>query len=388
MKKTILAVAAILATVNGLLFGETTSEVLAPYVESGELAGAIAILEKPGARDVALAGWADPESKLPISMDSTFMQCSQTKGFCGVTIAMLVEEGKLNLDDPVSKYLPEFTNITVRTKMPDGTTEVKKPENVLTVRMCMNHTGGFDFESPTKNKVGWSHSPLAQSYKEAVATPLLFEPGTSVKYSNLGIDIGALVVEAITGKPWDEFLKERVLDPLEMHDTTFQPTEEQLARRIRMYRAHENAPATPTGYNRVPEPWNGETIYPSAGAGLWTTAADQLKFYHMLMNLGLADNGKRLLKEETVKNLLATSTRLNSKDGYSLGLKAQGDGWFGHGGALGTNAMVNWQKKELMMWVVQSQGGPRPWEKSRDKVRANFFKDNATNDDSYVGRTK
>ena len=84
------------------------ADALAPWVEKGELPGAVSILYKDGVQETACIGYANVEEKRPIALDNVYMQCSQTKGFCGVTIAILVEEGKLNLDDPVSKYLPEF----------------------------------------------------------------------------------------------------------------------------------------------------------------------------------------------------------------------------------------------------------------------------------------
>ena len=134
-------------------------------------------------------------------------------------------------------------------------------------------------------------------------------------------------------------------------------------------------------------------MFASAGAGLWTTAEDQLKFYKMLMNLGVGDNGVRILKEETVKSILAQSTRPAHMEGYSLGLgapvKDSDDAWFGHGGAWGTNCMVNWHKKELRLWVVQVCGS-QPWSKDMDKAAEKFFSqeiDNKTRD-AYTGRTK
>ena len=89
-------------------------DALKPYVENGQLPGAISVFAKPGAEEIACVGYADVAAKRPIKMDDVYMQCSQTKGFCGVTIAILVEEGKLKLDDPVSKYLPEFANLWVK----------------------------------------------------------------------------------------------------------------------------------------------------------------------------------------------------------------------------------------------------------------------------------
>ncbi|MBQ9501619.1 MAG: beta-lactamase family protein [Lentisphaeria bacterium] len=334
------------------------ADVLNPYVESGELPGAISILVKGDVQETACVGWADVEKKIPMSLDKMFMQCSQTKGFCGVTVAMLVEEGKISLDDPVSKYLPEFQKLMVRGKGADGKAVLTPAKNVLTIRMVMNHTGGFPFETPTKTKLGWNRVSLRDTAREAAANPIRFEPGTKVLYSNTGIDIGAAVVEVVTGKPWEVFLKERVLDPLGMKDTVFNPTDEQLSRTISLYDVKAGEKAKFRAFNKwMPLPHNGPQIHPSAGAGLWTTAQDQLKFYKMLMNYGMGENGVRILKEETVKNLLATSTRPAGLGNYSLGLSASRDGSsLGHGGAWRTNCQVDCKNKRLRLWVVQYTG--------------------------------
>ena len=367
------------------------ADALKSYVESGALPGAISILCKDNVQETACVGWANVEKKTPISLDSTFMQCSQTKGFCGVTIAILVEEGKLSLDDPVHKYLPEFKNLKIAVKGKDGQVTTVPAKNTLTVRMVMNHTGGFPFEIPTKIKKGWPGLSLRATAREAASQPLRFEPGTRALYSNTGIDIGAAVIEVITGKSWDRFLKERVLDPLGMKDTTFQPTEEQLSRSISLYILKKGAKPRFCAFNRwMPLPHNGPDVHPSAGAGLWTTARDQLKFYRMLMNLGKGDNGVRILKEETVKKLLAVSTRPPKLGGYSLGLIANGSGTMGHGGAWRTRCTVNWKKKQLHLWVVQLVGSPHPWESQWKKAVRKFFaadfNDGGTG--AYTGRLK
>lgn len=367
------------------------AEAVMPYVKSGECPGYISVFYKQGVQETACLGWADVDKKVPINMDQAFMQCSQTKGFCGVTIAMLVEEGKISLDDPVSKYLPEFKKLTISTKNKAGKWVNVPAKNVLTVRMVMNHTGGFPFETPSKCQKGWSSSSLRDTAREAARNPIRFEPGTRAQYSNTGIDIGAAVIEVVTGKPWEVFLKERVLDPLGMKDTTFQPTDEQLANSICMYDVKGGEKAKFRAFNKwMPLPHNGPTVFPSAGAGLWTTANDQLKFYKMLMNLGVGDNGVRILKEETVRNLLAASTRPKELGNYSLGLNVTKDGWFGHGGAWGTNCMVNWKNKRLRLKVVQFNGGPRPWDRAWNKAADKFFRqkfDNAASD-AYTGRLK
>lgn len=375
-------------------------DALMPFVQSGQLPGAINIFYKNGIQETACVGYADVAARRPITMDDVYMQCSQTKGFCGVTIAMLVEEGRISLDDPVSKYLPEFKNLWVLTSEKDGVRTLVKAKNTLTIRMVMNHTGGFPFEICAKQGNikggGWSGgAPLRQTAAIAAACPLLFEPGTKAQYSNTGIDIGAAVVEVVTGQPWDVFLRERVLIPLGMHSTSFRPTDKQLETQVEMYDCVEDGPAKYRRQNNMQQrPYNGSHVFPSAGAGLWTTANDQLKFYKMLMNLGVGENGVRILKEETVRELLAKSTRPKGMGGYSLGLSApevdREDSWFGHGGAWGTNCMVNWHRRELKLWVVQLCGQPRPWDKARVAAEKKFFRyviDNA-GADAYTGRVK
>lgn len=374
-------------------------EALQPYIESGELPGAISVFYNNGVQETCCIGYADVEKKRPIKMDNVFMQCSQTKGFCGVTIAMLVERGQISLDDPVSKYLPEFKELWVQDSDQDGIKTLHRAKNVLTVRMCLNHTGGFPFEcSAKRNDVrggGWSGgAPLRQIAAVAAGSPIMFEPGTRDMYSNTGIDIGGAIVEVVTGMKWEQFLKKEVLDPLGMKSSWFWPTDKQLKTHIEMYDCHKGKPAQ----YKLEDPWeqrpyNDGHVFASAGAGLWTTANDQLKFYKMLMNLGVGDNGVRILKEETVREILAVTTRPDGFGGYSLGLTAPvKDGeneWFGHGGAWGTNCYVNWHKKQLKLWVVQVTG-EQPWTEARDKAAEKFFQQTIDNSalDAYTGRTK
>ena len=375
-------------------------EVLQPYVESGQLPGAISVFYNDGVQETCCIGYADMEAGRRITLDSPFMQCSQTKGFCGVTIAKLVEEGKISLDDPVSKYLHEFKELWVEVEKKDGVRILQKAKNVLTVRMVMNHTGGFPFEISAKRGDvrggGWSGgAPIRQVASIAAASPLLFEPGTGIRYSNTGIDIGAAIVEVVTGMKWEDYLKQEVLDPLGMKSTWFWPTDKQIKNKIELYTYKENAPAEWCEEKANQQrPYNDSHVFASAGAGLWTTANDQLKFYKMLMNLGMGENGVRILKEETVKSILACSTRPEGMEGYSLGLSAPAqdneDAWFGHGGAWGTNCTVNWHKKQLRLWVVQRAGGPQPWKKGWNKAATEFFSQSIDTSgiDAYTGRVK
>lgn len=374
-------------------------EALQQYVDSGRLPGAISVLYNNGIQETCCIGYADPRTKRPITMDDAFMQCSQTKGFCGVTIAKLVEEGKISLDDPVSKYLPEFSTLWVLDEKTDSTMTLHKAKNVLTVRMCLNHTGGFPFECSAKRKDvrggGWSGgAPIRQVASIAAESPIMFEPGTKALYSNTGIDIGAAVVETVTGMKWEKYLKETVLDPLGMKDTWFWPTDKQIENKIELFNIKEGQPSEWLEENPWEQrPYNDSHVFASAGAGLWSTANDQLKFYKMLMNLGVGDNGVRILKEETVKSILAVSTRPAGLGDYSLGLTApvvdSEDAWFGHGGAWGTNCVVNWHKKQLKLWVVQASSGKRFWGEAMAAAAEKFFNSEIDNSsDAYVGRTE
>ena len=375
-------------------------QALQPYVESGELSGAISVFYKDGVQETCCIGYADVSQKRSIRMDNVFMQCSQTKGFCGVTIAKLVEEGKISLDDPVAKYLQEFKELWVLDGEKDGVRTLHRAKNVLTVRMVMNHTGGFPFEiSAKRNDVkggGWTGgAPIRQVASIAAASPLLFEPGTAIRYSNTGIDIGAAIVEVVTGMKWEQYLKQEVLDPLGMKSTWFWPTDRQLRRKIELYSFKPGEPAKWVEEMAWQQrPYNDSHVFASAGAGLWTTAEDQLKFYKMLMNLGVGDNGVRILKTETVLNLLARSTRPEGMEGYSLGLSApvedNEDAWFGHGGAWNTKCMVNWHKKQLNLWVIQRADGEQAWKGAvKEAARVFFAHDfSASGVDKYTGRTE
>jgi CubicO group peptidase (beta-lactamase class C family) len=272
-----------------------------------------------------------------------------------------------------------------------------KAKNTLTVRIVMNHTGGFAFELPFFQTMGgWSRRmPLRSVAAMAAALPLQFEPGTRDSYSNVGIDIGAAVVEVVTGRRWEDFLSARVLKPLGMTSSTFWPTKEQQAKMIKTYDVKGGRQAKWILHDpSMQRPYGDDRVFASAGAGLWTTANDQLKFYKMLMNLGVGDNGVRILKEETVKSILAVSTRPTRMGGYSLGLTApvmdSDTAWFGHGGAWGTTCSVNWHKKQLKLWVVQLRGGPRPWDRLRNAAADKFFATKIDNSsaDAYTGRLK
>ena len=371
----------------------------APYLASGEIPGVINVFQDGDRQEISCLGYADVDAGRKITLDDPFMQCSQTKGFCGVTMAILVEEERVNLDDPVSKYLPEFETLWVRQAESNGVLRLTRACNVLTVRMCLNHTGGFQFELPNfKAMGGWSRRmPLRSAAATAAAFPLDFEPGTGNQYSNVGIDVAAAIVEQVSGQRWEDFLHDRVLLPLGMTSSGFRPTEDQLLRKIELYRVKPGEKAKRvTEFEAMQRPYGDDRVFPSAAAGLWTTTRDQLKFYRMLMNLGRGDNGVRILREQTVRDVLMRAPELKGKESpnYSLGLiapKVDGENqWVGHGGAWGSQCMVNWHKKQLQMIVLQIGGDTVKFRKVSNRAADGFFKAKLDHSDAdaYTGRMK
>lgn len=398
MNKYLLCAVCLAAGVSFAKDSETTyaRETLQKYVDSGEIPGAITVFHKDGLEETACLGYANVEEKRPIAMDQVFQQCSQTKGFCGVSAAILLDDGKIRLDDPVSKYLPEFRALWVEVENTNGVRKLVRAKTAVTLKMLLTHMSGLPFELPRIEAMGgWSRRMSLRNVANMSASlPLKFEPGTGVQYSNIGMDTMAAVIEVVTGQPWETFLQERLFNPLGMKDSTFWPTDAQLARKIDIYTVKPGKKAKYVKQmGAMQAPYNDAHVFPSAGAGLWTTARDQLKFYKMLMNLGVGENGVRILKEETVKNLLAVSQRPKGIDpeGYSFGFVAPWkdgeDQFFGHGGAWVSQCLVNWHRKELRLLVVQFDGGYYVRDivaKAAERFFNHTINDSAVN--AYTGR--
>ena len=246
------------------------------------------------------AGHPDLEKKKPVSEKDLYWIYSASKISTCTAALTLIEQGKLALDDPVSKYLPKYANLTV--KQEDGS--VKPAENVMTVHHLMTMTGGLDYDSKrgsveevVKEKGEQAGTvDIAQAFADG---PLVFEPGTHYLYS-LCHDVLGAVIEAASGMRFGEYLKKAIYDPLGMTDTTFHPTEEQLSRISALMRVNEktgkleHAGSMRDGHG-IPE------AYESGGGGLVSSVNDYIKLGAALANYGKAWNGYRLLKPETVE---------------------------------------------------------------------------------------
>ena len=263
-------------------------------IAKNEIAGAVTVVvTKDKVLHFETTGLADVAAKRPMTPDTLFWIASMTKPVTGVAVLMLQDEGKLNVADPVAKYLPEFANL----KTPSG-----KPAN-LTLTQILTHTSGL----------GEAAGPAAQQAKTLadlvpiwLAAPMQYEPGEKWKYTQSGINAGARIVEVVSGMTFDVFVQKRIFDPLGMKDTTFYPTDEQRARLATAYAKNKGTGALEPV---PPRPEFGPRDRPPQGnGGLYSTAPDYARFCQMLLNGGTLD-GRRYLSDRAMKFLTHAADR-------------------------------------------------------------------------------
>ncbi len=342
------------------LLGETTplAGKLQPFVDKGELAGVVALVaNREGVVSVTTIGHADREAGKAMTPDSLFWIASQTKPMTALAVMMLVEEGKLGLDDPVSKYLPEFSTQMVVSEKSDERMVLTKPSRPVTIRDCLSHMSGMPFKSAAEEPT-LDGLPLAAAVKTYAMTPLQTEPGTAYQYSNAGINTAARVLEVVSGMSYEAFMQERLFDPLGMKDTTFWPDETQTARLAKSYRPDKEKTGLETfDITQLLYPLSDRTRrFPMPAGGLFSTAADTARFCRMLLNRGELD-GRRYLSEASVAELTKRQTPDSVNNAYGLGF-AVGPDWFGHGGAHATNVEIHPDKNLALIWMVQHSGFP------------------------------
>ncbi len=244
------------------------------------------------------AGFSDPEKTRPVSDRDLYWIYSSSKISTCTAAMKLIEEGKLSLEDPVSRYLPAYRDLTVT----DGEGGARPAKNTMTVRHLMTMTGGLDYDNMRGNvkdvlKEKGDAAGTCDIAEAFAAGPLLFEPGTRFKYS-LCHDVLGAVIEKASGMRFSDYLRTAVFEPLGMKDTTFHPTEEQLSRVSTLWTAKGEDDPVPAGNRRsgpLPE------AYESGGGGLLSSVDDYIKLGAALANGGKALNGVQLLKPETVE---------------------------------------------------------------------------------------
>jgi CubicO group peptidase (beta-lactamase class C family) len=339
------------------------------------------VASKDKVLDVQAAGYASLANKTPMRKDAVFWIASMSKSLTGTALMMLVDEGKVSLDDPVEKFLPEFKGQQV--KAADGA--LYSPKHPITVSEVMCHTSGLVLA----NEKGLKMTQSLQDNVTLFATyPLRQEPGTKYEYNNCGIDTGGRIIEVVSGMSYIDFMQKRLFDPLGMKDTTFWPNEEQAARLAHTARFTEDK----TGLEeikqdknveqRIIDKWSEGVHVPRAitadmGAGVafsyakhygepaggfYSTATDVGAFCRMLLNGGTLD-GKRYLTEQAVKQMSAIQTGdvpVNPNEAYGVGWSVKikdeegpGVGSFGHRGARRTAMWIDPKNGIAMVILVE-----------------------------------
>ena len=367
------------------------AELVQRHIDTGSFSGAVTLVARNGRiAYYEAAGSMDLEAKKPMAKDAMFRIMSMTKPVIGVATMMMIEEGKVRLQDPVSKFIPEWAHMTVAVPSPAPATGgppgpppqargdgapvepvyyTVPAEREITIRDLLTHTGGL-VSGPMSNSAA---RKVAAGPKETLAdyiprlgkVPLEFQPGTRWAYSAAAaFDTLSRIVEITSGMTIDKFVKQRILDPLGMKDTTYiVPTGN--PRLAKLY-TH-----TAEGLKPAPDPAFMNGVYFSGGGGLVSTALDYAQFALMLANDGEL-NGVRLLSPRAVAlmdSVFAPDTLPGRPRGESFGLSMRvvndpaarnsflTEGSFGWSGAFGTHFWVD--RKEKLVAVVMTQTSNR-----------------------------
>ena len=329
-------------------------EALQPFVDSGTLAGAVlAVASKEKILSLDAVGFEDIAGKQPMRPDSLFWIASMSKPMTATALMMLVDDGKLDPDDLVEKYLPEFKELMLET---GSGKELKKPSRPIAIKDILSHTSGMGFMSGIEQgKVdGYSLREAVLSYAKM---PLKTEPGTKYAYSNAGINTVGRIIEVVSGMPYETFMDERLLKPLGMKDTTFWPNEEQLKRIAKSYKPNkEKNGLEEIPVNQLHYPLTARTRGPSPAGGYFSTGADMAAFGRMLLNGGELD-GKRYISEASLKRMTSKQTgNLDAGYGYGFSADKQPGRPFGHGGAYSTDLRIDPQRQIVLVYLVQHAG--------------------------------
>lgn len=301
------------------------------HVDQEHLGGISVLVQRRG--EVAYfdaAGQASGAGGAPIGPETIFRIYSMSKPITSVAAMMLFEEGRFHLDDPVAKFLPEFTQMQVLVGGDAHNPQLIPARSLITLEQLLTHTAGFSYDSPVRSpvealyqrqQIGFSGpgGSLAERVRQLAALPLLFQPGTRWNYS-VATDVLGRVIEVIAGQPLDRFLEERIFKPLGMGDTGFWVRADKLDRFTDLHAAADGLPPRiGTEPVRVPgEPARGLRLLDAAadsefarppavlsgGGGLVSSASDYLRFCRMLLNKGEL-GGQRLLGRKTVEAMTA-----------------------------------------------------------------------------------
>jgi CubicO group peptidase (beta-lactamase class C family) len=340
------------------------------FVNLGRAAGIVTLVAYKGSVvNLSAVGFQDIEAKTPMKTDTIFQIASMTKPITAVGIMILVEDGLLALSDPVQKFLPGFAQIKLQVKAAESEqgsdlNEVRKPPRPITIRDLLTHTSGMGGGYPEgfQELFNKRDRTLAEAVEAFPKRPLEFEPGTKWGYSNMGIAVLGRIIEIVSLKPYEEFLAERIFQPLDMKDSHFFVPEIKRNRVASIYRQEGNKlTKADLDLYRI------GAKYPAPEGGLYSTAPDLFNFYQMMLNGGVF-NGQRLLSKASVDLMTRVQTG-DLKAGFSPGI-GFGLGWavvrnvegmfrlnsigtYGHGGLYRTYGFVDPQKELVGVILMQ-----------------------------------
>lgn len=352
-------------------------------IDDKRIAGAVTLVVRHGKVAWFKAqGMSDREAAKPMPNDAMFRICSMTKPITSVAVMMLYEEGKFLLEDPVSKYLPEFKSPKVLVKPAKGEPYSIPAAKEITIRDLLRHTSGITYQwnddlGPMYEKANVASGLLqydgtiGDSVKQLAALPLLFNPGDKFEYS-LGIDVLGRLVEVVSGKPLDDFFRTRIFEPLGMKNTYFFPPENKLDLLATAYTYYPDK-----GLNRFPDtpiregsfaysadyPSRGPKKLFSGGAGLVSTAMDYARFCQMMLNDGKVGN-TRLLSRKSVELMTHDQLGKISQDmGFGIGFGVDGAkaplselgsvGSYGWGGFFYTEFSIDPKEEMIVIFMAQ-----------------------------------
>lgn len=244
------------------------------------------------------AGFRDLDTKVPMTTDTVFALFSTTKAITGAVLMKLIEEGKVSLEDPVKKYVPEIEDIMVLDSFnSDGTPKLRKPNKDITINMLMLHTAGFGYEFFSENDRRYRESKgvpsILTSTFDSIKSVLLFEPGERWNYG-VNIDWVGKVIEAVCGKRLEEVMKEYIFEPLNMNDISFNPNTSMKGRRATIHTRDQNGLLTPKPDLILPE----DPEMDMGGHGLYASIGEYMKFIRMILN-----DGQGIFKKETIEQM-------------------------------------------------------------------------------------
>jgi CubicO group peptidase (beta-lactamase class C family) len=341
------------------------------YVDRHQTAGTVTLVARKGKiLSLDAVGWQDIEAKVAMQPNSLFQIASMTKPVTAMGILMLEEEGKLSIEDPVEKHLPEFRGQQLITKKEGATITLGKPARPITIRDMLTHTSGLRGGTPPGfgDLYAKRNRTLAEATIAISQWPLEYEPGSKWAYCNTGIDTLGRIIEVCSGTSYEDFLAGRLFQPLGMRDTFFYPSDEHKSRIATLYKKDKDGLAR--SENFIGDAVGGR--FPLPAGGLYSTAPDLMKLYQMLLDRGVV-GGRRYLSETSIAKMTRNHTgdlRAGFTDGVQMGLGWQlvgtptgvtemlSPGTFGHGGAFGTQGWIDPKKEMIFILMVQRSGFP------------------------------